>query len=84
MACFCNHFGLIKVTLVKRRIHINRSSLADMVDVMMAQTGINKEQACVALDTIVHYIRKHPGEPFNKLMSYLFGNDKESGKSSLN
>jgi hypothetical protein len=55
-----------------------------MVDLMMAQTGINREQAVIALDTIVHYMKKHPLDPFNKLVGYLFGNDKESGKGSLN
>ena len=65
-------------------MHITRTSLVDMVDFMMAQTGINREQASIALDTIVHYIKKHPGEPFNKLVTYLFGHDKENGKGSLN
>jgi hypothetical protein len=55
-----------------------------MVDFMMAQTGINREQASIALDTIVHYIKKHPSEPLNKLVGYIFGQDKESGRSSLN
>jgi hypothetical protein len=69
---------------VKRKLQITRTSLVDMVDFMMAQTGINRQQASIALDTIVHYIRKHPGEPFNKIVGYLFGSDKESGNGSLN
>jgi hypothetical protein len=75
---------VIKVTLVKRKIHISRTSIADMVDLMMAQTGINREQAVIALDTIVHYMKKHPLDPLNKIVSYLFGNDRDSGKGSLN
>ena len=65
-------------------MHISRTSIVDMVDFMMAQTGINREQASIALDTIVHYIKKHPAEPLNKLVSFLFGQEKQNGNSSLN
>ena len=85
------HYGMflylvpvIKVTLVKRKIHTYRTSLVDVVDFMMAQTGLNRQQASIALDTIVHYIKKHPGEPLNKLVGYLFGQEKQNGNSSLN
>jgi hypothetical protein len=77
---FLYSFPVIKVTLVKRKIHISRTSIADVVDLMMAQTGINREQAVIALDTIVHYMKKHPLDPFNKLVGYLFGGEKEDGK----
>ena len=81
---FLYSMEVIKVTLVKRKIHTYRASIVDMVDFMMAQTGISREQASIALDTIVHYIKKHPGEPLNKLVGYLFGQDKSNGNSSLN
>jgi hypothetical protein len=81
---FLYSLSVIKVTLVKRKIHISRTSIADMVDLMMAQTGINREQAVIALDTIVHYMKKHPFDPFNKLVGYLFGNDRDPDKGSLN
>ena len=81
---FLYSMEVIKVTLVKRKIETYRTSIVDMVDFMMAQTGISREQASIALDTIVHYIRKHPGEPLNKLVGYLFGQDKTNGNSSLN
>ena len=76
---FLYSLPVIKVTLVKRKIHISRTSIADFVDIMMAQTGINREQAVIALDTIVHYMKKHPLDPFNKLVGFLFGS-KEEGK----
>ena len=69
---------------MKRKMHITRTSIMDMVDFIMAQTGINREQATIAFDTIVHYIKKHPADPLHKLTGYLFGSEKENGNSSLN
>ena len=69
---------------MKRKMQITKTSIMDMVDFMMAQTGINREQATIAFDTIVHYIKKHPADPLNKLTGFLFGSEKQSGNSSLN
>ena len=73
-----------QITLVKRKMQITRTSIVDMVDFMMAQTGINRQQATIAFDTIVHYIKQNPRDPINKVVSYLFGQDRENGTGSLN
>ena len=83
MACFCIPIPGIKEINVKRKIQLARTSIVDVIDFMMAQTGINREQATIAFDTIIHYIKKHPAEPFNRLVGYFFS-ENDSNKSSLN
>lgn len=60
-----------------------KTSLLEMVDLIMAQAGINREQAAVAFDAVVHYMRLHPAEPLHKVFKVLFGRPDESN-SSLN
>lgn len=44
-----------------------------MIDYLMAGAGITREQALVAMETVVHYVQAHPGEKINKVISQLFG-----------
>ena len=65
-------------------MHITRTSIISTIDFMMAQTGINREQATIAFNTILHYMKKHPSDPLNRLVGYLLGPPDDNGKSSLN
>ena len=56
----------------------------DMIDFMMAQTGISRQQAAVAFDTIVHYLRQHPGEPLHRVVGFLFGQEKDENGQQPN
>jgi len=69
---------------MKTKRQINRTSVFNMIDLMMTQTGISREQAMIAFDTILHYINRNSTEPFNKMIGYLFGINKEDGNQSLN
>ena len=69
---------------MKRKTQITRTSIISTIDFMMAQTGINREQATIAFNTILHYMKKHPAEPINKLIGYLFDTHNDSQDSFLN
>ena len=49
-----------------------QASLLEMVDLIMAQAGINRQQASIAFDAVVHYMRQHPTEPLHKEFDMLF------------
>ncbi|HSB93288.1 MAG TPA: hypothetical protein VLC28_09235 [Flavitalea sp.] len=56
-------------------------SLLEMVDLVMAQVGINREQATIAFDAVVHYMRQHPTEPLHKAFDMLFGRNEDKNRS---
>lgn len=60
------------------------TSLLDMVDLLMAQTGISREQAVVAFNAVVLYMRQHPAEPLHKIFKMLFGQGRDESNHSLN
>ncbi|HUR11720.1 MAG TPA: hypothetical protein VM012_10150 [Flavitalea sp.] len=69
---------------MKRTKEITKTSILDMVDFLMASTGITREQAVIALNTIVHYVQLHPGEKLNRMIGFLFGGSKRQNPESLN
>jgi hypothetical protein len=68
---------------MKTKSHITKTSIITTIDFMMAQTGINREQATIAFHTIVHLFPKHPAEPFNKLRN-LFRANRNRDNCSMN
>ena len=58
-----------------------QTSLLEMVDLIMAQVGISRDQAAIAFDAVVHYMRQHPKEPLHKAFGILFGRDGEKNRS---
>jgi hypothetical protein len=58
--------------------NLAKTSLLEMIDLIMAQAGINREQAVIAFDAVIHYMRKHPSEPLHKAFKVLFGMDAET------
>ena len=55
----------------------------EVVDVMMAQAGITRQQASVALQAILYFVKTHPGEQLSRLTEIIF-NTKDQGTKSLN
>ncbi len=70
--------------LTKRTKELTKTSILDMIDYMMAGAGITREQAMIAMDTIIHYVQLHPGEKLNRMIGYLFGHQKQDRSGSLN
>jgi hypothetical protein len=60
-----------QIEIVKKVKEITKTSILDMIDYLMAGAGINKEQALVAMDAIVHYVQAHPGEKLNRMLNQL-------------
>jgi hypothetical protein len=68
---------------VKRAKEITKTSILDIIDYLMAGAGITREQALVAMETIVHYVQNHPGEKINRMIGLLFG-AKTDGTEAMN
>jgi hypothetical protein len=58
----------------------NQSSALNMVDFLMAQVGLTREQATATIKTIVQHMQKHPGDPLHKIVTAMFGGKGESTK----
>ena len=58
----------------------SQSSALNMVDFLMAQVGLTREQATSTVNTIVQHMQKHPGDPLHKIVTAMFGNNGESTK----
>jgi hypothetical protein len=54
-----------------------------MVDVMMAQAGITRQQASVALEAILYFVKTHPAEQLSRITEIIF-NTKDDKTKSLN
>jgi hypothetical protein len=68
---------------VKKAKEITKTSILDMIDYLMAGVGITREQAWVAMETIVHYVQAHPGEKINRAIAQLFGG-RNDGREIMN
>ena len=62
---------------MRKKQNIARTSAMQMIDFIMAQSGISRQQATIAFDAIVLYMRQHPTEPLHKIVGVLFGNEKD-------
>jgi len=45
----------------------------NMIDFLMAQVGLTREQATIAINTIVQHMQNHPGDPLHKIVTAMFG-----------
>jgi len=52
----------------------------EVVDVMMVQAGITRQQATVALQAIIHFFRTHPAERLSKITEVIFNGKDERSK----
>jgi len=63
---------------------ISKGSIPSMIDFLMVQVGITREQATIAVNTIVRHMQKNPGDPLHKIVSAMFGNTNDEAGRSLN
>lgn len=69
---------------MKKKPEITRSSVSDIIFLIMSNTGMTREQALITVDNIVTYMREHTAEPLHKVVQYLFGNNRNDQKATLN
>lgn len=83
-ACFFNNCYRSFNGGLKRKKQIAKGTILDMIDFIMVQAGITRQQATIAFDTIVLYIKQNPNEPLHKVVKALFGQDKDEPTRTLN
>jgi len=59
-------------------------SIPNMIDFLMMQAGLTREQATIAVNTIVQYMQKTPGEPLHRIVTAMFGNPDDGAGKGLN
>ena len=59
-----------------------QSSILNMVDFLMSQVGLTREQATTTINTIVQHMQNHPGDPLHKIVTAMFG--AKDDRNSLN
>lgn len=69
---------------MKKKPEISRSSVSDIIFLIMSNTGMTREQALITVDNIVAYMREHTTEPLHKVVQYLFGGNRNDQKPTLN
>jgi hypothetical protein len=67
---------------VKKKPEINRTSLSDIIYLIMSNTGMTQEQAAVTVQNILTYMKTHTKHPLHKAVRTLFGNDEQ--RATLN
>lgn len=61
-----------------------KTSIISTIDFMMAQTGINREQATIAFNAIISWLPKHSPAPFSKIKTCLFRAERNRDNRSMN
>jgi hypothetical protein len=74
----------MQMTVVKRKTQINRTSISDMIFLLMSNTGMTREQAATTLEGILSYMKQHSGEPIAKLTRIVFGINADNKNASMN
>lgn len=69
---------------MKKKPEINKSSVSDIIFLIMSNTGMTREQALITVENIVTYMREHTSEPLHKIVQYLFGGNRNDQKATLN
>ena len=69
---------------MKKRGKISRTSVTDIIFLMMSNTGMTREQASATLDSILAYLKQHSSEPLAKLTKVVLGVQSDNNKASLN
>lgn len=68
---------------MKRNNLISRTSVKDIVFLVMSNTGMTQEQAAITVDNIITYMKQHTSDPISKMIRYLFGGT-DRGNATLN
>ena len=74
----------LKLKIVKRKSHINRTSISDIIFLMMSNAGMTQEQAATTLDSILAYMKQHGTDSIAKLARCVFGGNRRNENASLN
>jgi hypothetical protein len=82
VACFS--FSNIQIQVVKRKHQVDRTSVTDMIFLLMSNTGMTREQAAITLDSILSYMKQHSNDPLAKLTKMVFGTNRDNNNASLN
>ena len=69
---------------MKRKQQIHKTSVTDVIFLLMSNTGMTREQAAITLDSILAYMKQHSNDPLAKLTKAVFGLNRESKNASLN
>ena len=59
-------------------------SIPNMIDFLMMQAGLTREQATIAVNTIVKYMQNSPGEPLHRIVKAMFGGNNDEAERTLN
>ena len=70
--------------VVKRKNQISRTSISDIIFLLMSNTGMTREQAATTLDSILEYMKQHSSDPLAKLTRLVFGINRENENASFN
>ena len=82
MACFC--LSIITGQIIFMGKKNTNGSIPNMIDFLMVQVGLTREQATIAVNTIVKYMQKTPGEPLHRIVSAMFGSNNDEAGRTLN
>ena len=63
---------------MKKKPEINRTSLSDIIFLIMSNTGMTREQAAITVDNILTYMKEHTKHPLHKVVRTLFGGSEQS------
>ena len=69
---------------MKKKPEINKSSISDIIFLIMSNTGMTREQALITVENIVAYMKEHTSEPLHKIVQYIFGGNRNDQKATLN
>lgn len=69
---------------MRTKNQFTKTSIIRTIDFVMAQTGINREQAIIAFRTLIYFMKTNPAEPFYKLMAYLSRSARNRDNCSMN
>jgi hypothetical protein len=67
---------------VKKKQEINRTSLSDIIYLIMSNTGMTQEQAAITVQNILMYMKEHTKDPLHKVVRTLFGGGEQ--RATLN
>jgi len=66
---------------VKKKPEINKTSLSDIIYLIMSNTGMTQEQAAITVQNILTYM-KQTKDPLHKVVRALFGGGEQ--RATLN
>ena len=69
---------------MKRKQQIHKTSVTDIIFLLMSNTGMTQEQAAITVDSILTYMKQHSTDPLAKLTKAMFGLNRDAKNATLN